>query len=92
MKRAHVFFSGRVQGVNFRAFVAANARRLSLAGWVCNRLDGRVEAVFEGEPEVIEQMLARCRNAPPPARVDAVENDDSEAAAGLTDFEVKATK
>lgn len=92
MKRIHVYFSGRVQGVNYRAFVEANARRLGLAGWVRNRTDGRVEAVFEGEPAVISQVLERCRQAPPPARVDAIESDESEPAAGLAGFTVKATR
>lgn len=92
LKRTHVYFSGRVQGVNYRAFVEANARRLGLAGWVRNCIDGRVEAVFEGEPAVIGQMLEKCRQAPPPARVDAIESDEGEPAAGLTGFEVKATK
>lgn len=92
MKRVHVYFSGRVQGVNYRAFVEANARRLGLAGWVRNRSDGRVEAVFEGEPPVIARMLERCRQAPPPARVDAVESDEGEPAAGLDGFTVKATR
>lgn len=92
LKRIHIFFSGRVQGVNYRAFVEANARRLGLAGWVRNRLDGRVEAVLEGEPAVINQMIDRCMKAPSPARVDAIDSEDSEPPAGLAGFKVRATE
>ncbi|MEK7818067.1 MAG: acylphosphatase [Actinomycetota bacterium] len=91
MKRSHVYISGRVQGVFFRAWVAENARRLGLGGWVRNLFDGRVEAVFEGEPEKVDRMAALCHEGPEHARVDIVANDDSHAPEGLAGFEVRGT-
>ncbi|MHB8859268.1 MAG: acylphosphatase [Thermoleophilia bacterium] len=91
VKRAHVYITGRVQGVFFRAWVSDRARRLGLGGWVRNRMDGRVEAVFEGDPEVVKQMVELCHEGPDRARVDTVLDDYSEAAEGLASFEVKST-
>jgi acylphosphatase len=67
--RVHVFVSGRVQGVFFRAETADMADRLGLAGWVRNLPDGRVEALFEGEKEDVEKALDFCRRGPSGARV-----------------------
>jgi acylphosphatase len=67
--RVHVFVSGRVQGVFFRAETADMADRLGLAGWVRNLPDGRVEALFEGEKEDVEKALDFCRRGPFGARV-----------------------
>lgn len=64
MKQAHVFISGVVQGVGYRYFVRNNARKLGLTGWVRNTEDGGVEAVFQGEEKIIEQMVALCRQGP----------------------------
>jgi acylphosphatase len=58
--RSHVFVSGQVQGVGYRASTHKMATRLGLNGWVCNLSDGRVEAVFEGEKQAIEAMLKWC--------------------------------
>ncbi|MBZ8134527.1 acylphosphatase [Afifella sp. IM 167] len=63
-KSIHVLISGRVQGVGFRAWTEAEASRLGLSGWVKNRPDGAVEAVFSGPAERIDDMLARCRAGP----------------------------
>lgn len=68
--RAHVHVGGRVQGVFFRAETANLANRLALAGWVRNLPDGRVEAVFEGEKEKVEEAVAFCKRGPPGANVD----------------------
>lgn len=73
MKRAHVFVSGRVQGVWFRASTRDKAEELSLKGWVRNLPDGRVEAVFEGDDRAVEEMVEWCRHGPPMARVDTVD-------------------
>ena len=62
--RAHVYISGRVQGVFFRYETRLLARRLGVKGWVRNLPDGRVEAVFEGEREAVERMLEFCRRGP----------------------------
>ena len=67
--RAHVVFRGHVQGVNFRAYCRERAFELGLAGWVRNRDDGTVEAVFEGEKAVVEEAIAWNRTSQPRARV-----------------------
>lgn len=72
-----VVIRGRVQGVGFRWWTAGQARDLGLGGWVRNRRDGTVEAVFRGSPAVVERMLAACREGPPSARVEAVEQHEA---------------
>ena len=72
-KRAHVWISGRVQGVFFRAHTAERARQRDVAGFVRNLPDGRVEAVFEGDASAVEEMVAWCHQGPPRARVESVE-------------------
>lgn len=71
--RAHVYISGRVQGVFFRYETQALAEEVDVRGWVRNTSDGRVEAVFEGEKEKVERMLDFCRSGPPGARVSDIE-------------------
>ncbi|HHW19547.1 MAG TPA: acylphosphatase [Thermodesulfovibrio thiophilus] len=73
MKRAHLFISGKVQGVFFRAFTKEVADSLGLKGWVRNLTDGRVEAVFEGEEKKINLAIQRCKQGPPAAIVDNIE-------------------
>lgn len=73
LKRAHVFVSGMVQGVNFRAHAQRKASALGLTGFVRNLADGRVEAVFEGSEEQIKAMIACCQRGPNTAQVDHVE-------------------
>ena len=68
--------SGRVQGVYFRASTQAHARSLGLSGFVRNLADGRVEAVFVGTHEAVEDALDFIRKGPPNARVDAVEVEE----------------
>lgn len=63
---------GRVQGVGYRAWVEYQARRHGLDGWVRNRVDGSVEALFSGPEDVVADMVASCRRGPSSARVDAV--------------------
>ena len=65
--------SGRVQGVFFRDDCRREAAAAGVAGWVRNRSDGRVEAVFEGEPDAVDRLVAWCRRGPPSALVSAVE-------------------
>ena len=71
--RAHVFISGRVQGVSFRWFTQRKAQELGLTGWVRNLWDGRVEAVFEGDAGPVRQAVAWCHTGEPPARVTDVD-------------------
>ncbi len=70
--------SGRVQGVWFRAWTEQEARARGLDGWVRNRRDGVVEAVFAGPPEAVEDMVRVCHDGPPYARVAGVERRDIE--------------
>ncbi len=71
----HVYIEGRVQGVGFRQSCCDEARRHGLGGWVRNLPDGRVEAVFKGPKDQVDEMLAWCRRGPGPARVDRVVPD-----------------
>jgi acylphosphatase len=71
--RAHVWISGRVQGVFFRASTVDEAVARGVDGWVRNSSDGRVEAALEGEGSAVEAMIAWCRKGPPAARVSSVE-------------------
>jgi len=64
-----VIIRGRVQGVGYRAWTEETARELGLSGWVRNRRDGCVEAVFMGHDDVIEEMLALCMEGPAGAAV-----------------------
>ena len=68
-----VTIRGHVQGVGFRAWTEHEARRRALEGWVRNRRDSSVEAVFAGPPDRVADMLKACRHGPSLARVDAVE-------------------
>jgi acylphosphatase len=70
--RAHVIIEGRVQGVFFRAHTQEMADLLDLTGWVKNRRDGRVEALFEGERSKVQQMIEWCHRGPSEARVTKV--------------------
>lgn len=70
--RAHLFVSGRVQGVGYRASTWDMAQLLKLNGWVRNLRDGRVEAVFEGTPTQVEEMIRWCHQGPPAAVVKEV--------------------
>ncbi|MBF0505786.1 MAG: acylphosphatase, partial [Nitrospirae bacterium] len=72
-KRAHLYISGKVQGVSYRWFTRDIAYELKLNGWVRNLPDSRVEAVFEGEKEHIEKAVTECRQGPPGALVRDVE-------------------
>lgn len=87
-ERAHVFVSGRVQGVAFRDSARSQAEELGLSGWVRNLQDGRVEAVFEGDPELVRQMIDWCESGPSSADVDDVDVED-EQPEGLSGFEVR---
>lgn len=68
-KTVHVMITGRVQGVGFRAWTKSNARKRSLDGWVRNRSDKSVEAVFSGDTEMVNDMLQACEDGPLASRV-----------------------
>jgi acylphosphatase len=71
----HVTMRGRVQGVGYRAWVERQAIVRGLEGWVRNRRDGSVEAVFAGPEDVVSNVIASCRRGPPSARVVGVEDE-----------------
>jgi acylphosphatase len=71
----HVTIRGRVQGIGYRAWVEQQATARDLEGWVRNRKDNSVEALFAGPADVVSDMIAACRRGPVLARVDAVQED-----------------
>ena len=81
MSRAilQVTIRGRVQGVGYRAWVEYQAKLSGLEGWVRNRRDGSVEAVFAGPAHSVAEMVALCRHGPPGSRVDAVLDEPVDA-------------
>jgi acylphosphatase len=87
--RRRVVVHGRVQGVWFRASTRERAHREQVAGWVRNRRDGSVEAVFEGPAQAVDALLAFCRRGPQGARVDRVEVFEEETQ-GLQGFAVRS--
>ena len=88
MTRRRVTVHGRVQGVFFRDTTRRLAAARGIAGWVRNRPDGTVEAVFEGEREGVEAMVAFCSEGPRGASVDRIEAREEEPE-GLSGFAVR---
>ena len=74
----HVTISGRVQGVGYRYWVEQQARALGLEGWVRNRRDGSVEALFAGPADVVSDMVVSSRRGPSSAHVDAVQEEPAD--------------
>lgn len=87
MIRKRVIVHGNVQGVFFRDTTRRQAAGRGVAGWVRNRPDGTVEAVFEGDPDAVEAMVAFCHKGPRGARVERVEVSEEEPE-GLATFKV----
>ena len=88
MVRRRVIARGRVQGVFFRDSVRRRAESLGVAGWVTNRDDGAVEAVFEGPPEAVDSIVEYCRSGPGRAEVSELELAD-EAPEGDEGFAIR---
>lgn len=86
--RARVIVEGRVQGVFFRAHTEEMASLLSLKGWVKNRRDGRVEALFEGDKAKVDEMIQWCHRGPSEARVTNVRVIWEEFAEEFKDFSI----
>lgn len=86
--RAHIIVSGRVQGVFFRDTTQRWASSLDLSGWVRNLMDGRVEAVIEGDRDKIESLILRLKEGPPMARVERVQVDWQDYVGEFTDFRI----
>ena len=87
MTRRRVVVHGRVQGVFFRDSVRRRASSRAVSGWVANRSDGTVEAVFEGEPEAVAALVDYCREGPRGAEVEDLEVFD-EQPEELSGFEI----
>jgi acylphosphatase len=89
MERAHVFVSGKVQGVYYRATTRDKARERGVTGWVRNLNDGRVEAVFEGESDDVQEMVEWCHEGSSAARVEDVEVEWEDAAGEFGGFDIR---
>ena len=88
MIRRRVIVHGSVQGVFFRDSTRRLAQQRGVTGWVSNRPDGSVEAVFEGEEEAVERLISFSRKGPRGAQVDRVDVSEEEPE-GLTDFTIR---
>lgn len=88
-RRAHVYVSGRVQGVFFRATTREEAQKRGVTGWVKNLRDGRVEAVFEGEEEKVKEMIDFCHEGSRAASVEDVEVSWEEYEGDFSDFGIR---
>lgn len=87
--RKRIIVSGRVQGVYFRDSLRMAAKEEGVSGWVRNLPDRRVEAVLEGEPEAVLQVIEWSRRGPPAARVEGVEVTEEFFAGEFHDFEIR---
>ena len=87
--RAHLFITGRVQGVFFRACTREEAQKRKLTGWVKNLPDGRVEAVLEGEEEAVQSMISWCHRGPSHAAVTDVAVEIGESRIEYSDFDIR---
>ena len=86
--RAHVILTGDVQGVFFRGTTRLEAERRGVTGWVRNRPDGSIEAVFEGESIAVEQIVNWCRTGPPRAEVENLDVEYSDYQGEFVRFSV----
>lgn len=89
--RRRLVVTGKVQGVFYRAWFGERAQALGLDGWVRNRADGSVEAVVQGPPEAVKEMVMPAHQGSPAARVDRVAVSDDAPAETLAGFEQRRT-
>ncbi len=89
--RAHIFVSGKVQGVFFRIEIRNRAIRRNIVGWVRNTYDGRVEVIFEGEKNDVAKMIEFCRRGPSGARVTKVDIQWDEYTDEFRDFQIRTS-
>ena len=87
--RVHVLVSGRVQGVFFRVGAQQKARQLGLTGWAHNTIDGKVEAICEGEKEHVEQFVVWCKEGTTFAKVEHCDVQFEDYKGEFNDFEVR---
>ncbi|MDM8551359.1 acylphosphatase [Desulfobacterales bacterium HSG2] len=86
--KAHVIVSGKVQGVFFRAETQRAAESYDVSGWVKNRMDGTVEAVFEGDEADVKAMVEWCRDGSPHSKVTDVNTEWEEYSGEFSRFEI----
>lgn len=91
MKQAHVFVSGFVQGVGFRAYIRSKARKIGVKGWIRNLRDDRVEGVFQGDKEKIEKLIQFCKRGPFFAKVENLVVDWEDQVEEFEDFTKEPT-
>lgn len=89
--RAHIFLKGRVQGVFFRTTTRREAMKENVTGWVRNTTDGRVEAIFEGNKENVENLINFCRHGPTGAKVTKIDVQWEEYRGEFQDFKIRRT-
>ncbi len=87
--KAHVIVSGKVQGVFFRAETKRAAERFDVFGWVRNKSDGTVEALFEGDRERVESMVNWCKGGPPHAKVKSLDVEWDDSSDEFKSFEIR---
>lgn len=90
--RAHVYIEGYVQGVFFRDTTHRRAETLGVTGWVRNLIDGRVEAVFEGDENAVRRMVQFVREGPPRAMVTHVDVEYGEYTGAFDTFSIRYTR
>ena len=88
--RAHIYISGRVQGVFFRSETRYEAKKRRVKGWVRNLPDGRLEAVFEGEEESVKELVEFCKRGPSGARVTGIDVNWENYTGESKDFEIRS--
>jgi acylphosphatase len=89
VKAIRAVVSGHVQGVGFRVTAARVAQRLGVTGWVCNRWDGSVEVIAQGEADAVDQLAAWLASGPRGALVRSVELVPADVDPGLSSFEIR---
>ena len=89
LSRAHVVVSGMVQGVFFRASAREQAAARGLTGWVKNTAEARVEAIFEGEKQLVEAMIEWCKIGPPSSSVEELKVTWEEPKSDHTAFTIR---
>jgi acylphosphatase len=90
--RTHVIVSGLVQGVNFRYYIKLKAIENNVTGWIRNLIDGRVEAVFEGEKDNVGKMIEFCKKGSPNAYVSNVKVKLGKFKGEFDKFEIRHSK
>lgn len=89
LANAHVVVSGTVQGIFYRSAIRSRAALLEITGWIRNLPDGRVEGMFEGERDDVDELIEFCRSGHPRAMVMEIDVDWQKPRGNLTEFEIR---